>query len=176
MVSLGRLTDVKGLDRLLLAYAKIAARHPEWCLEIWGDGPEQDHLERLAVQLDLGNNVRFKGWTDDPRDVLQDADLFVMTSHTEGFPMALCEAMACGVPAVSFDCPSGPRHIIRHDIDGLLVTNSDIGALAEAMDHLMSDEDERTRLASRAPEILERFAVKKVLSMWEDLFRRVTTK
>jgi len=176
VVYVGRLNHVKGLDRLLKAYAKIASNHSQWSLELWGEGPEEGHLKNLAEQLKISHRVRFAGWTNTPHAVLYGADLFVMSSYTEGFPMGLCEAMACGVPPVSFDCPSGPRHIIRHNIDGILVPNNDIDALATAMDHLMSHEDERARLASRAPEILDRFGTEKVLSMWDVLFRSVTTK
>jgi glycosyltransferase involved in cell wall biosynthesis len=174
VVYVGRLSAVKGLDRLLRAYAKVAPRHRQWHLELWGDGPESGPLKELAEQLSMTDRVRFGGWTDSPYSVLRDADLFVMSSHTEGFPMGLCEAMACGVPPVSFDCPSGPRHIIRHGIDGVLVQNGDVDSLAEAMGQLMGDEEARNRLASRAPEVLERFSARKVLAMWEDLFRQVT--
>jgi len=174
IVYLGRLSAVKGLDRLLKAYAKLATHHDGWRLELWGEGPEDGALKQLATELDITDRILFGGWTDSPSAVLQGAKLFVMSSYTEGFPNSLCEAMACGVPPVSFDCPSGPRHIIRHDIDGLLVRNGDIDALALAMDHLMRNEDDRARLASRAPEVLERFGSKMVLAMWEELFQQVT--
>lgn len=173
IVYLGRLTAVKGVDRLLRAYAKIASRRDDWKLELWGGGEEEQRLRRLVCQLGIGNRVFFRGWTKDPHAVLQGADLFVMSSHTEGFPVALCEAMACGVTPISFDCPSGPRHIIRHGIDGFLVPNGDVDGLASAMEHLIENEVARDRLASRAPEVLERFGAGKVLVMWEELLTRV---
>jgi len=174
IVYLGRLAPVKGLDRLLRAFAMVAGDHPDWRLEIWGIGEDESRLKRTAADLGIRNRVEFAGWSDSPHEVFQGADLFVMTSHTEGFPNALCEAMASGVAPVCFDCPSGPRHIIRHGVDGILVPDGDVGGLARTMGYLMDNEPERKRLASRAPEVLERFDAGKVLGMWEDLLDEVS--
>lgn len=173
LVSLGRLTHVKGLERLLSAFAIVAQKHPGWVLEVWGRGPEETRLRKLAVDLHIETQIRFCGWVDDPYAVLQGADIFAMSSYTEGFPMALCEAMACGVVPVSFDCPSGPRHIIRNGVDGLLIPDGDVEGLSAALDRLMSNTTERRQLAARAPEILARFEVGKILTMWDHLFASV---
>jgi glycosyltransferase involved in cell wall biosynthesis len=176
VIAMGRLSREKGFDLLLEAFSRIADRHSDWQLKIVGDGPLRSALEAQATRLNLGRRAQFTGTVTDPYLVLRSADLFVFSSRFEGFGNALCEAMACGLPVISFDCPSGPREIIRNGVDGLLVPPENVVELAAAMDGLMSDSQERTRLASRAPEIAERFGLKRVLVLWIELFEEVLAR
>lgn len=175
VISIGRLSKEKGLDRLIQAFSSIAYNHPHWILEFWGTGSEEQKLKNLAQSLGVLHQVRFAGWTDDVYSVLKGADIFAMSSHREGFPMALCEAMASGVPVVSFDCPSGPRHIIRNGIDGVLIPNGDIVSLAKSLNWLMGNERERLALGIRAKEITTRFSTAEVLRCWDQLFSAIIT-
>ncbi|PYP90907.1 MAG: glycosyltransferase family 4 protein [Candidatus Angelobacter sp. Gp1-AA117] len=175
-VAMGRLVWQKGFDLLIAAFARVAERHPEWVLKMIGSGPTKDQLEDQVRKLGLELRVVFTGELADPFPVLCAADLFVLSSHFEGFPNALCEAMACGVPAISFDCPSGPAEIIRDGMDGVLVPAGDVAALSAAMDRLMANDEERARLAARAPEVVSRFSKEKVLAQWEQLFDNVLSK
>jgi len=172
-VAMGRLSREKGFDLLLDAFSRIAARHPDWQLKILGDGPLRSDLLSQADKLKLSDRVQFTGSVSDPYPLLAGSDLFVFSSRFEGFGNALCEAMACGLPVISFDCPSGPREIIRDGVDGLLVPAANIAALAATMDRLMLNPQERARLASRAPEITERFGLKPVLALWTQLFEEL---
>lgn len=171
LIAMGRLVPEKGFDLLLNAFQRVAGRHPDWSVTILGDGPLKETLAKQAETLGLADRVRFPGWFEDPFSILSAADLFVLSSRFEGFPLALCEAMACGLPVVSFDCPSGPRDIIRDGADGILVPPQDAAALAAALDRLMGDPEERQRLASRAPEVVTRFSRDRALSLWENLFQ-----
>ncbi len=173
VAAMGRLDRQKGFDLLLRAWALVAGRYPGWRLWILGDGPERGNLEGLCAELGLLGQVDFLGRVADPEEVLSGCELFVLSSRYEGFPNALLEAMALGLPVVSFDCPSGPGEIVRDGVDGYLVPLGDVGALAEAMGRLMGDEAGRRRMGERAREVRERFSLERIMGRWEELLEKV---
>ncbi|MBD1903544.1 glycosyltransferase family 4 protein [Trichocoleus sp. DQ-A3] len=173
VIAMGRLTYIKGFDILLSAFSKIADKHLDWQLLILGKGNLRIELENQRDSLGLTERVFFLGSMSNPFPILKLSKLFVMSSRTEGFGNVLIEAMACGLPVISTDCPSGPREIIRDGVNGILVQNGDVEALAVAMDRLMSDRGERKRLADRAADVTERFSLEKIMGMWEALISEV---
>jgi GalNAc-alpha-(1->4)-GalNAc-alpha-(1->3)-diNAcBac-PP-undecaprenol alpha-1,4-N-acetyl-D-galactosaminyltransferase len=171
VVAMGRLSEEKGFHLLIQAFQRALREKGGWSLVILGDGHLREDLRNLATNLGLRGKVFFPGAVKNPTALLSQADLFVLSSIYEGFPNALCEAMASGLPVVSFDCPSGPREIIRDGIDGRLVSSGDIEGLARVMADLMGDPEKRKRLASLAVEVVDRFSVEKIMGMWETLFQ-----
>ena len=167
IVGMGRLVAQKGFDLLLRAFADVAADFPNWRLCIWGEGASRAELVGLREDLALDEQqVAFEGHTSKPFAVLRQADLFVLSSRYEGFPNALVEAMACGLPVISFDCPSGPARIIRNGVDGVLVEPEDVQSLAKAMRELMADEAERLRLGAAALQVADRYSEPGVMTQW----------
>jgi GalNAc-alpha-(1->4)-GalNAc-alpha-(1->3)-diNAcBac-PP-undecaprenol alpha-1,4-N-acetyl-D-galactosaminyltransferase len=172
LVTVARLTRQKRLDLLLSAFSLIP-NTDECSLTIVGDGPLKGTLENLARELGISHRVSFTGLVTNPSSFLHGADLFVLTSEFEGFPNALLEAMACGVPVISFDCPSGPSEIIRDGIDGILVPPLDIDALARTISKLLDDEPKRIRLGQAGLEVRERFSLSRIMSMWEKILEEI---
>jgi GalNAc-alpha-(1->4)-GalNAc-alpha-(1->3)-diNAcBac-PP-undecaprenol alpha-1,4-N-acetyl-D-galactosaminyltransferase len=169
IVSIGRLSEEKGHDRLLEAFAGVAAARPGWRLLIAGDGPLRGEIEALRDRLGLRERVDLPGLVQNVDRLLAQADLYVLASRREVFPMALCEAMASGVPAVVMEYLPGVREIVRDGVDGVVVRAGDVPALAAAMARLMDDPPERRRLGARAVEVVQRYGVDRVLGLWDEL-------
>ncbi len=176
LIAIGKFHRQKGFDLLLAAFHKLQPKYPEWQLTILGEGALRSELEDLRSQLQLTDCVHLPGLVTNVREYLSQADLFVMPSRFEGFPMALCEAMACGLPVLCADCLSGPRDIIEDGFNGVLVKTEDVDALVAGLDALMSDPARRQQLAQNAPQILDRFGLEQVMGIWQDAIDRVIAR
>lgn len=172
ILAVGRLASEKGMDLLVEAFSRIPDRRG-FRLRIAGEGPDRRSLEALIRERGLKDEVELLGRRSDVYSLYEEAAFLVLPSRYEGFGMALVEAMAFGCPVVAFDCPCGPAEIVRDGIDGLLVPNGEVGALAAAMERMMGDEALRDRLGRAGPEVRERFGIDKVAAMWEGLFGEV---
>jgi GalNAc-alpha-(1->4)-GalNAc-alpha-(1->3)-diNAcBac-PP-undecaprenol alpha-1,4-N-acetyl-D-galactosaminyltransferase len=173
VVTLSRLSSEKRPEFLVRSFASIAPQFPEWDLEIYGNGPQRNMLEHLVEKL-APNRIHFRGFSNEPYEVLASADLFVSASRIEGFGNAIWEALACGVPVVAMDAGPSVRRIVRHGIDGVIVSQNTMAALADALAKLMDDERTRAVYASRALEVVERFPFESALDRWEELFRAIS--
>ena len=170
VMSLGRLSHEKGYDMLLDAWAQVAPRAADWTLRIYGDGEEREALKAQCAALGLQDSVDFAGRTGDVASALRGSSVLVQPSRAEGFPLTLLEAMAHGIPCVSFDCAPGVREIIEDEVDGLVVQPGDVDAFARAVSRLIDDRELRERLGDRAFQEVQRFAPETIAVRWEQLF------
>ena len=167
VLAAGRLIALKGFDDLIAAFAMLAPAFPEWDLAIVGEGPGRRRLETLREGAGLSKRVFLPGRVGNLGDWYNRADICTLTSHYEGFPNVIMEALAGGLPVVSMDCPVGPREIVRHGVDGFLVPE---GArpqgLAQALEKLMTDSDLRKRFGGNATQARARFSSEKIGALW----------
>ena len=178
VIAVGRLDYQKGFDRLIRAWS-IVQQNPafqDWELDIFGQGEWQEMLQQMIYERNLQNTLHINRPTNDIVDEYIQSSLIVMTSNYEGFGMVLVEAMACGVPAVAFDCKCGPKDIIKNGENGYLVTNGDIDGLAEAMMTLMRDEKKRKLFSLNARQVVDTYSEENVMARWISLFTALTDK
>ena len=169
LVAAGRLIPQKGFDLLLDAFAAVSDRFPDWTLVIWGEGDERSSLEAQRDRLGLANRVRLPGISAKPGMWIESADAFVLSSRFEGWAMVITEAMAAGIPVVSFDCAFGPAEQIQHNSDGLLVPSGNVAALSEALARVMGDDLLRARLGNAAKLKARDHAPERIAAAWDAL-------
>ncbi|MXM64296.1 glycosyltransferase [Streptomyces sp. HUCO-GS316] len=170
VVAAGRLVPVKRYDLLVEAFAVVAAEHPDWQLRIYGKGEEHDRLRALIAELRLWNNVFLMGPAAPMEAEWVKGSIGAAASNFEPFGMTIVEAMRCGLPVVSTDCPYGPGEIIEDGVDGRLVPVSDREALGAALLELVRDDELRRRMGRAALENARRFAPEPVVGQAERLF------
>lgn len=178
VIAVGRLDYQKGFDRLIQAWElvqKIKA-FKEWNLDIFGQGEWKEMLQKMINDRGLQTNTHIHPPTTYIGAEYVQSSLLVMSSNYEGFPMVMIEAMACGLPVVSFDYKCGPKDIIKHGENGLLVTNGDIQGLADAMMDVMGDEAFRKMLSENAKEVVSTYSEETVMNKWICLFNSLVEK
>ncbi len=171
VITVARNSYEKGLDRLLLIWQKIALKHPDWVLEIYGDGLKP--LETVAEKLKMSSTVKFNNPVLNIEKIYKEASLFVMTSRFEGFPMVLLEAMASGLPCVAYDCPVGPKAIITNGKNGFLVPEGKEQLFIEQLSVLMTDMVLRKQLGINARESVADYDLDIIMLQWNALFENV---
>ncbi|WP_417127940.1 glycosyltransferase family 4 protein [Phocaeicola sp.] len=178
VIAVGRLDYQKGFDRLIQAWQLVqhTGRFTGWKLDIFGQGEWQEMLQQMIDKAGVQDTARLNRPTKQIGEEYVKSDMLVMSSNYEGFPMVMIEAMACGLPVVSFDYKCGPKDIIQSGINGLLVPNGDIQALADAMMKVMEDEAYRKMLSQNARKVVDTYSEQAVMSQWIRLFTSITAK
>jgi glycosyltransferase involved in cell wall biosynthesis len=155
---------------------EVSRRFPDWHLTIYGEGEERESLLQQIHHLGVEGSITLHNPVPHIEEEMTKHSLFVLSSRFEGFGLVLVEAMTCGLPVVSFDCPHGPRDIIAHGKDGLLVPNGDIHALAEAMVRLMEHAELRQQMGVQGQKDVQRYAIDTVMARWMQLFESLRDK
>lgn len=169
IVTAGRLTKVKGYDRLTAVAQKVLERYPDWEWHIYGDGEDREQIEADIKTRGLTGRVKLMGAHSHMREIYPQYSLYVLTSYNEGLPLALLEAQSCGLPLVAYNCPTGPEEIILDRRNGLLVPPGDQTALAAAIEQLMENEELRRQFSDHSRDAIDRFSRCKILKQWQEL-------
>lgn len=170
VIAVGRLDYQKSFDRLIQVWEKVHQQMPDWRLDVFGQGEWQDMLQQMIDDRGLGESVKLNAPTKEIGKEYAESSMLVMSSHYEGFPMVMIEAMACGLPAVCFDFKCGPRDIIEEGANGLIVPDGDIDGLAGALVSLMKDDELRKKMGENAKKVVVTYSEEKVMAKWMELY------
>lgn len=176
VISVGRLSPVKGFSQLIRAFKTVVDLYPDWELHIFGEGPERESLLDEIQSLGLQNSVSLHGTTKQVQEELTQASIYACSSRFEGFGLSILEAMSCGLPIVSFDCPYGPRSLIDNGHSGFLVPLDDVQGLSEKICLLIEDANLRKTMGENAYNSTKKNNLDLVTSRWMDLFLELLSK
>ncbi|MBL7885642.1 MAG: glycosyltransferase [Flavobacterium sp.] len=165
----------KGLDRLLLIWEEIQKSQPNWTLEIYGDFSQNDSILQLAERLELQTTVRFFEPIRNLEEKYLSASIMLMTSRTEGFPMAILEANSLGLPVIAYDCPIGPKSIIQNNETGFLIQNNNKTEFVKQLNLLMNDIDLRIKMGENAQIKMLHYNHQTIMEKWQKLFESLIT-
>ena len=174
-ISIGRLIDVKNFSRLLDIWKKVSEKHPDWHLDIVGEGPERETLQQKILRLNLSKNVTLHKGTTDVLPYYINSSIFLMTSRFEGLGIVLIEAQTCGLPIVSFDCDYGPRHIIEDGVTGRLIPYNDDNAMVDAICELIDNQDKRQQMGKTALKASQQYQPQTIMEKWMELFEKTAS-
>lgn len=172
VVAVGRLVDQKGFDLLLEAWKEVVGVHSDWHLQIIGSGEKKERLQEIISDLGVGGQVSLIPAVKNIGDYYINASIYVMSSRQEPWGLVLAEAKSYGLPVVSFDCPNGPKWIVRDRVDGFLVENGNVGALSDKITELITNPSLRLRMGKAAREDFnKRFSKEIVINKWKEILK-----
>lgn len=171
IITAGRLVYQKNHKSLINAWKNVNQKHPDWQLEIWGDGALKNELSKLINTLGLNNKVLLMGYTNDIISRMLQASGCVLSSLYEGISLVLIEAMSCGLPVISYSCQCGPKDLIEHGKNGFLCEVNDETKLAEYICSIIEDEKLRIKMGQASKKKSEEFRIEKIVTQWTNLFQ-----
>lgn len=174
-ICVGRLNEQKGYEYLIDAWSLVAIKHPDWKLDVYGAGEIKAELQQMINSKGINKSLVLNEPISNIMEEYLESSIYVMSSRYEGFGMVLIEAMACGVPCVSFDCPYGPSDIINDGEDGFLVEYLNTKALADGICKLIEDPDQRKLFGKNARKNVLRYSQDIVMQQWTTLFESLST-
>lgn len=169
----GRFTYPKGLERMLEAWKIVVSKRNDWTLRLVGEGEQKNQLIKQCEELGITDNVEFVPATKEVAKEYTNSSLFLFSSRYEGFGLVLVEAMQCGVPCISFDCPYGPSDIIDDGVNGCLIENGDVEAFANATLKLIEDDELRKQMGKAAIEKAKQYLPEQIMPQWVKLFKNL---
>lgn len=172
LISVGRLDAGKDHRTAIAAMSELVTIYPDLHLTIYGQGPLKADLEKQILDLNIGKHVQLAGVTQDVKSALQASDLYLFPTLFEGFPNALCEAMALGLPVIASDAP-GNIDVVQDGVNGKLFKAGDKDALVLAIKSLIDDQAERERLGKEAQKLSETYSPERIFAAWEDLIMHI---
>lgn len=173
IIAVGRLAHQKHFSELIHIFNAIHDKAPDWGLEIIGNGPDKDRLQKLIDGLGLKSKVTLSSATSTIQEKYLTGSIYAMTSRYEGLPMVLLEAQACGLPIISYDCKCGPKDIINDGIDGYIIPMGDRQLFADKLLELIKDQELRLRMGNAAVVSSKRFDEERIMRLWTSLFNKV---
>lgn len=170
MISIGRLHPQKGYDLMIKSMIPIFSNYPDWKLDIYGEGDDRDDLTKLIEDSGLKNNIFLKGYTKDIKKEIRNSSICLVTSRYEGFPMSIVESLALGTPVIAFDCPEGPKELLKNGA-GILVKYLDVVEFSKSVESLIKNEDKRESCRENGYRNATQYLPEVIISKWECIFR-----
>ena len=173
ILCVGRMDDnVKQFDHAITCYSQSSLPEKGIHLVILGQGSIEAKLKTFAKTFDCSDQIHFPGFVSDSYPYFSHAEFFVLTSKIEGFPMVLIESLACGTPVVSYDCPTGPKEIVRHEKNGLLVPKDDKSEMTSALNRMINDVALYEELCFYAKQSVSHLSMEKIAKEWKALIEQ----